>query len=45
VESNSDRAAENFIVDVAESNWDLADTPPKFRATLAIRSQAVAERE
>src|ERR1700730_15460640 len=43
IESNSERAPENFIVDVAESNWDLVDTPPKFRATSAIWSQAVAE--
>src|ERR1700693_1722080 len=44
IESNSERAPENFIADVAESNWDLADTPPKFRATSATRSQAVPER-
>src|ERR1700730_15137391 len=44
IESNSERAPENFIVDVAESNWDRGDTPPKFRATSPIRSQAVPER-
>src|SRR5258706_14435601 len=45
IESNSERAAENFIVDLAWANSDSRDTAPKFRATSASPSRAIADRE
>src|SRR5438105_10733088 len=45
IESNSERSAENFIVDLGRADLDFADTVPKFRATSASPSRAVAELE
>src|SRR5438874_6480648 len=45
IESNSERAAENFIVDLGWANSDSRDMAPKFRATLASSSRAVADLE
>src|SRR5438105_3997680 len=45
IESNSERSAENFIVDLARAGPDFGDTVPKFRATSARPSRAVAKLE
>src|SRR5215468_5958750 len=45
IESSSERAAENLMVDFLGLNFDLGDRAPKFRATSAIRRRAIADHE
>src|SRR5215831_2657570 len=45
IESSSERAAENFMVDFVGLNFDLVDKALKFRATSAIQLRAIAGRE